>query len=139
MPRRRPRPIDSTTDIANAPDDTTDDTTEAVVEDAAPAPVSRQVVSDDVGPVETKEEPRPAPKPVLATPPAAVEGVPNGIILEPNEDVYLEGDDDGIAVVVSRDVYRKTYPYGSRRPSYLLLYPRGARVAKTALQKKGKG
>lgn len=93
---------------------------------------SREVVADDIGVVETKEEPQPAhPLPQTSV---HREGVPNGIILKAGDPVVLEGDDDGITVTVTRDVYRAIYPYGARRPTYILLYPRGAKVVKSLLQ-----
>ena len=122
MPRRRPRPVDETPDV-ETPD---------VV--AKPTP-SRKVDTPDTGVIETKEEPQPV-KPAPATEQwDHREGVPSGVILGPNDPITLEGDDDGITVTVSRDVYRKVYPQGARRPSYILLYPRGMRVVKSLLQR----
>lgn len=94
--------------------------------DTAPAePLPREVASD-VGVVDTKEHPQPDY--------SHVEGVPDGIILAPGEPLRLEGDDDGTAVTVTRDVYRVVYPLGARRPTYVLLYPRGRMVPKSLLQ-----
>lgn len=143
MPRRRPRPVEATdlpsTDEVQETSAEVEpaETVETVVE--SKPRTSRKVDTPDVGVVETKEEPRPA-KPTMMANRAPqkpyVEGVPNGIIIEPGEDVYLEGDDDGVTVTVSRDVYRKVQPSNTRRPSYVLLYPRGAKVVKSTLQKK---
>lgn len=91
----------------------------------APVEASR-TVSTPAGPVETKEAPQPSYRP---------EGAPNGLILKQGDPVRLEGEDAGIAVIVKRDVYREVYPSNSRRPSYVLVYPRGARVLKSTLQR----
>lgn len=61
------------------------------------------------------------------------EGVPNGLILGPDDPIRLEGEDTGTEVIVSRDVYRKVYPRNTKRPTYILLYPRGTRVVKSTL------
>lgn len=106
-------------------------------EETAPKPkpaakkTSRKVATPDTGIIETKEEPRPEP----VMPPAhREEGAPNGIILESGESLVIEGDDDGTYVTVSRDVYRKITPYNARRPTYILLYPRGAKILKSKLE-----
>lgn len=150
MPRRRPRPVENTE--LTQPQVTNFDAEEVVEaekDDTQPEPVketkprtSRKVDTPDVGVVETKEEPRPVKPNMMANRAPQKpyqEGVPNGIIIEPGQDVYLEGDDDGITVTVSRDVYSKVQPRGARRPSYILLYPRGTKVVKSMLQKKAKG
>lgn len=100
-------------------------------EPIAPAAKSRKVATPDTGVVETKEQPRPE----RPTPPAsAPEGVPDGIILEPGDPVRIEGDDDGVAIIVSRNVYRKIIPFNAKRPTYILLYARGTQVLKSRLQ-----
>lgn len=127
MPRRRPRPVSPVEDTAPVDVVTTED---KPVKAEKPKP---RTVKSDLGTMETKEAPQPPqPKPYV---PAHQEGIPNGIILEPKEAVRLEGDDDGVTVTVSRDVYRKVYPQGALRPSYVLLYPRGAKVMKSLLQR----
>ena len=147
MPRRRPRPAVSS--------DTASVSAEPVVEDAIevnetnetsepdaviaaafeaapePAPKRPRAVKTTVGMVETKEAPQPAVDPYVAREPA-----PPGIILSADEPLRLEGNDMGVEVLVTQDVYRMTFPNGARRPSYILLYPRGARVPKTLLERK---
>lgn len=91
---------------------------------------SRAVKTTDVGIVETKEAPRPDISTYDHREPA-----PKGIILGPNDPVKIEGEDLGQEVLVTQDVYRMTWPGGTRRPSYILLYPRGARVLKSTLAK----
>lgn len=98
---------------------------------AAKATTSRKVETPDTGVVETKEQPQPA-RPI---PPSSLrEGVPDGIILEQGQPVMIEGDDDGVAIIVSRDVYRKIIPFNANRPTYILLYARGTKVLKSRLQ-----
>ncbi len=106
-------------------------------------------VKADVGVVETKEEPQPvvASKPVESpvaekpvetpAPPKYVvhEVAPKGLILEAGEPLRIEGEVDGHEIIVLRDIYRRVYPSSAKRPSYLLVYPRGARVPKSLLQK----
>ncbi len=127
MPRPRPQGDPKVTN--------NDDTPEPEVVKPAKPRTSRKVDTPDTGVIETKEEPQPAP--VFRT--DHREGVPNGLIIGQHDPLMLEGDDDGISITVTRDVYRKVYPYGSRRPSYILLYPRGAKVAKSLLQRQAKG
>ena len=100
---------------------------EPVVEKPAKATTPRKPrsVKTEVGPVETKE----APQPFIH------EVAPKGLILEANEPLRIEGDVDGNDIVVAQDVYRRVYPASARRPSYLLVYPRGARVPKSILQR----
>ena len=98
---------------------------------AAKDTTSRKVETPDTGVVETKEQPQPA-RPV---PPSSLrEGVPDGIILNQNDPVVIEGDDDGVSIIVSRDVYRKIIPFNANRPTYILLYARGTKVLKSRLQ-----
>lgn len=100
-------------------------------EPLAPAAKSRKVATPDSGAVETKEQPQPE----RPTPPATYpEGVPDGIILEPGAPVVIEGEDDGAAIIVSRNVYRKIIPFNAKRPTYILLYARGTQVLKSRLQ-----
>jgi len=150
MPRRRPRTAQSEEPIL-INEGIVEDLTEPIAGDsmvvpkevlepepeAAPEPVqeaapkrSRAVKTKDAGIVETKEQPQPS-APVAAR----REGEPNGIIIGPNDPVRIEGDDLGQEILVTQDVYRMSFPYGSRRPSYILLYPRGTKVLKSTLQK----
>lgn len=100
---------------------------EPVVEKPVKATTPRKPrsVKTDVGPVETKEAPQPF----------VHEVAPKGLILEANEPLRLEGEVVGGDIVVAQDVYRRVYPASARRPSYLLVYPRGARVPKSILQR----
>ena len=41
----------------------------------------------------------------------------------------------GQEVLVTQDVYRITWPVGTKRPSYILLYSRGTKVLKSTLAK----
>ena len=141
MPRRRPISSQSTTTKATAIKDEAPDPVilpaneegitvvvaeQASIEAVMPEPKQKasKTIATDIGPVETKEQPRPVIRD---------EGAPSGMILEPDEPIRLEGDDAGIAVIVRRDVYRKYYPRGTKRPSYMLLYKSGARVLKSTL------
>ena len=90
---------------------------------------TRAVKTQDVGVVETKEQ----PKPVVQEDYLSREPAPKGVILGPNDPVKIEGDDLGQEVLVTQDVYRMVFPGSSKRPSYILLYPRGARVLKSTL------
>lgn len=97
----------------------------AHVEVAPEAPVkAARAISTDLGVVDTKEAPRPQ---------IYQEGAPEGLILEPNDPVLIEGDDFGHFIVVKQDVYRKTFPNNARRPSYVLLYARGTQILKSQL------
>lgn len=151
MPRRRPQ-IQSTSDHVTAPenkprvqtkkvqDETPVDVVESkienedapVVEQAPePEPVKEspvkasKTISTDMGTVETKEEPQPF------TPHWSA---PDGLILQADDAIKIEGDDYGTYVVVKRDVYREVYPNGAKRPSYFLLYAKGTQVLKSTLQ-----
>lgn len=97
---------------------------EPVVVKEAPVTVSKKV-STDLGVVDTKEEPRPYTPHWTA---------PNGLILQANDPIKIEADDHGTYVVVKQDVYREVYPTNSKRPSYFLLYNKGAHVLKSTLQ-----
>ena len=149
MPRRRPRTAQSEEEIIVLGEETAEveDLTEPIAGDAmvvpkesvqedvqeveAPAPKrSRAVKTADVGIVETKEAPQPA-NPVYES----REPAPKGIILGPDDPVKIEGDDLGQEVLVTQDVYRITWPGGTKRPSYILLYPRGTKVLKSTLAK----
>jgi hypothetical protein len=139
MPRRRPISSQSTPKTTS-PSDTPDSVVlpaiekeieivvaePEIIEVVMPARKEKapRAVATDIGVVETKEAPRPAYRD---------EGAPSGMILEPNEPIRLEGEDAGIAVIVKRDVYRKFYPRGTKRPSYMLLYKSGSRVLKSTL------
>lgn len=132
MPRRRASiqaPIKNETDTDIAEATTEADPIEAVVEVVeeivVEAPVKQsKTIATEVGPVATKEEPQPEmPR----------EGVPDGIILGPNDPLKIEAEDHGNVVIVKRDVYRETYPRRATRPSYILLYPRGSQVLKSTL------
>lgn len=150
MPRRRPRTAQSEEETIILGEETVEmeDLTDPIAGDAmvvskedvqeevqevveAPTPKrSRAVKTADVGIVETKEAPQPT-SPVYET----REPAPKGIILGPNDPVKIEGDDLGQEVLVTQDVYRLTWPGGTKRPSYILLYPRGAKVLKSTLAK----
>lgn len=130
MPRRR---ASIQAPIKNTPNTDIEATTEADPVDVAveelevvvEAPVTQsKTISTDVGPVTTKEQPQPT---------MPLEGVPDGIILGPDDPLRIEAEDHGIIVIVKRDVYRMTYPRRSKRPSYILLYPRGSQVLKSTL------
>jgi hypothetical protein len=54
------------------------------------------------------------------------EGVPEGRIIAEGEDFTFEGERIGNMVVVKEDVYRKVYPRGTKRPSYILLARAGS-------------
>ena len=106
---------------------------EEIVEEVVEAPApkrSRAVKAADVGIVETKEAPQPT-RPVYDT----REPAPKGIVLGPDDPVKIEGDDMGQEVLVTQDVYRITWPVGTKRPSYILLYSRGKKVLKSTLAK----
>lgn len=147
MPRRRPRTVQSEEEIIVLGEETAEveDLTEPIAGDAMvvpkesvqedvqevekPAPKrSRAVKTADVGIVETKE----APQPVVPAY-ASREPAPKGIIIGPNDPVKIEGDDLGHEVLITQDVYRMVFPGSSKRPSYILLYPRGAKVLKSTL------
>ena len=91
-------------------------------------PAARVVADPEVGTVQTKELPHPAPV-VRAEEPA-----PEGIVLEVGEPIRIEGDESDTDVLVTKDVYRRVVPPNARRPSFVLLYAKGTRVAKTTLQ-----
>jgi hypothetical protein len=119
---------------------------EVVVEDTAPVIVAEEPNGDEpMGiPIAAPVEPS-APEVVVETkiqPHTEVreqyvqrEGEPNGLILGPDDPVILEGEDTGTEVVISRDIFRRVYPRNTRRPTYILLYPKGARIAKSTLQR----
>jgi hypothetical protein len=62
------------------------------------------------------------------------EGVPEGRILEEGEAFEFEGEEVGNMVVVKEDVYRKVYPRGTKRPSYILLARKGSVQPKSGVQ-----
>lgn len=148
MPRRRPRtlPTDSASEDAFEVEDSEFDQEE---EDQAVEEQEAEVV-----PEKAKEKPKPAPPPPLAEEKveagetvseevqraidaalSARESIPSGLILGPKEPLRIEGESDGLDVIVSRDIYRVVYPGGSKRPSFVLLHPRGARILKSTLQR----
>ena len=61
------------------------------------------------------------------------EGEPKGLILGPNDPVRLTGKDTGTEVIVDQDIYRRVHPRNTKRPTYVLLYPKGMKVAKSTL------
>jgi hypothetical protein len=134
MPRRRASiqaPTNNETDTITVQSDSQETTDEVVVEQSVEAEIvveapvrQSKTIATEVGPVTTKEAPRPE---------NPLDGVPDGLILEPNEPLRIEGDDMGNIVIVKRDIYRKTFPRRASRPSYVLVYPRGARVLKSTL------
>jgi hypothetical protein len=134
MPRRRASiqaPTSNESDTAIVQSDS-QETADAVVVDqvveeevVVEAPVRQsKTLSTEVGPVTTKEQPKPESPAV---------GVPDGLILGPNEPLRIEGEDMGNVVIVKRDIYRQVFPRRSTRPSYVLVYPRGAQVLKSTL------
>lgn len=152
MPRRRPRTAPSEEEVIILGEETVEmeDLTEPIAGDAMVVPKqpvqedvqevveevvekptpkrSRAVKTADVGVVETKE----APQPIVPAY-ASREPAPKGIILGPNDPVKIEGDDLGHEVLITQDVYRMVFPGSSKRPSYILLYPRGTKVLKSTL------
>lgn len=156
MPRRRPRTAPTDTDSIDLELEIEDDE----IDDLPDEPVVEAEVSPVVEPEPTPDPaPKAAPKPRAKTEQAPApdnrypdgasdevkqaidiaiscrEAIPNGLILGPDEPLRIEGSADNLEVVVSRDVYRIAYPGGSRRPSFMLLYPRGARILKSTLSK----
>lgn len=139
MPRRRPISSQSTpkTSTSETPDSVVLPAIEKEIEIVAaepenielviPAPKVKasRAVATDIGVVETKEAPRPVYRD---------ENAPNGMIIEEGEPIRLEGEDDGVAIIVKRDVYRRYYPRGTTRPSYMLLYKSGSRILKSTLK-----
>lgn len=124
MPRRR----------ATAPPDSVESTSveETFLEVSEPTPKpSPRSVKSEVGVVETKEEPQPMHQQAIVH--THREGVPDGLILGPNEPIRVEGDDMGTFVVVKQDTYRETYPLRSKRPSYVLVYTKGTQILKSRL------
>ena len=63
------------------------------------------------------------------------EGEPKGLILGPNDPIRLTGKDTGVEVIIDQDIFRRVYPRNTKRPTYILLYPKGMKVAKTTLQR----
>lgn len=134
MPRRRASiqaPSKNETDNSIVQSDSQETADEVVVEESVEAeivveaPVKQsKTIATEVGPITTKEAPRPE---------NPLDGVPDGLILEPNDPLRIEGDDMGNVVIVKRDIYRKVFPRRSTRPSYVLVYPRGAQVLKSTL------
>jgi hypothetical protein len=93
---------------------------ESKQEDAAPAP--------EIPVVETKVQPhdeRPAYR--------VREGEPKGLILGPDDPIRLTGKDTGTEVIVDQDIFRRVHPRNTKRPTYVLLYPKGMKVAKSTL------
>jgi hypothetical protein len=89
-------------------------------EEALPAP--------EIPVVETKVQPHDE------TPAYRVrEGEPKGLILGPDDPVRLTGKDTGTEVIVDQDIFRRVYPRNTKRPTYILLYPKGMKVAKSTL------
>lgn len=151
MPRRRPRTAQSSEETIVLGEETVEveDLTEPIAGDSMvvpkedvqevveevvekPAPKrSRAVKTADVGMVETKEAPQPAPAAYMSREPA-----PKGIIIGPGEPVRIEGDDLGLEVLVTQDVYQMSFPGNAKRPSYVLLYPRGTKVLKSTLERR---
>jgi hypothetical protein len=135
MPRRRASiqaPTSNESDTAIVQSDSQETTDYAVVDQVVEeevvveAPVRQsKTLSTEVGPVTTKEQPQPESGPVV--------GVPDGLILGPNEPLRIEGEDMGNVVIVKQDIYRQVFPRRSTRPSYVLVYPRGAQVLKSTL------
>lgn len=64
----------------------------------------------------------------------ATEGEPDGLILEPDEEERYEGTETGNMVTITRDVYRKVFPHGALRPTYIRLYKAGTQVPITSTQ-----
>lgn len=58
-------------------------------------------------------------------------GTPKGRILGPNDPETFDGDVHGNIVVLTEDVYRMTFPVGSRRPTYVLVARKGTTVPRS--------
>jgi hypothetical protein len=119
--RRRPQAPNSIP-VAAPPEEEAVPTIEATLQEPEE---SSPVIPTTVGMVETKEQPA---RPLVA--------VPKGLILKQDDPITIDGLDMGQFVIVKQDIYREVYPYGSRRPSYYLLYHRGQQVPKSMLVKK---
>ena len=149
MPRRRPltQPISSLPDDNPVIEPQDNDESQDIIDpininnedepdEATPEPdydmpddLESKSVDTDFGVVETKE----LPQPVMYE--QRREGEPNGLILRGDEPIRIEGKDDGVEIIVKRDVFREVYPSGTRRPTYILLYAKGTRVLKSVLTK----
>lgn len=60
------------------------------------------------------------------------QGVPEGIIFDVGEDVKIKGEMVNNELVPTVDHYRRVYPFGSKRPAYLLLFRAGIPLPATA-------
>jgi hypothetical protein len=128
MSQRRPTKPVTTVDLPE-PDEIVD-VVESTTEPGGIPVASEAVPEPEPLVVETKVQPHDDPPQYRVK-----EGEPNGLILGPNDPIVLEGEDTGSEVIIKRDVFRKVYPRGTKRPSYILLYPAGMRVAKSTLQR----
>ena len=62
---------------------------------------------------------------------------PEGRILEEGDEITIQGRVENNLVHIEEDVFRKVYPYRSKRPTFVLLYAKGTSVPLTALQAVG--
>jgi hypothetical protein len=145
MARRRPRatapgtnrqPADPQEVVTDTDADTDDIPAQEDITtpEADPADVVQEtprVVETDMGIVETKEQPQPVPVPLVKY--GHREGIPKGAIFEYGQEVVVPGEDHETYILVTEDVFRVTYPYGARRPSYILLYAKGSHIPKTTV------
>ena len=62
---------------------------------------------------------------------------PKGHIIRVGEEITVPGDDLGNAIRTTEDVYREVFPRNSKRPSFILLFPKNTIVPKHAVRKLG--
>lgn len=53
---------------------------------------------------------------------------PKGRIIEPGEEVTFSGHREGNKIVSDEDVFRKVFPMGSKRPTYVRIFKKGRQV-----------
>lgn len=63
------------------------------------------------------------------------QGEPEGIILDQNEPLRLEGEEVGGFLVLKEAHYRKVVPFRSKRPTYILLYAAGTQIPMGSVQR----
>lgn len=59
---------------------------------------------------------------------------PKGRIIRYGEPITVEGRDDGSSIVVSEDIYQEVFVRRSNRPTYVLKFRKGTRVARTSMR-----
>jgi hypothetical protein len=62
---------------------------------------------------------------------------PPGVILDVDEEPRFNGTRRGNMVVVNEDVWRRVFPIGSKRPTYILVFSGGAEFPETSLKTMG--